>query len=209
MSAVIEPEVLNPVQLAPTTSRIHAFYGGLTSRQSQFIDGYIKTGNGAKSAFAAGYGSNLDIAATRASQLLRTRKIQDEIKRRIGISVASSQEVLETLTKHARADLTDVLSPDGEFSLKAAKQKRILKKLKVKTRTDKDGNVTVEKEFEIHDPQAALDKLGRFYKLFSDKPDSDTLSIDLSELVQLIGVGIERMREQRQLDATSTTETTP
>jgi len=177
-----------------STSRAPILFGGLTSKQNQFVANFTGndpqlTGNGAKSAFAAGYGSTLEIAAIRASQLLRTRKIREEVQRRLGISVASPSEVLETLTRHARADLTDVLTPDGEFSFKAARNKRLLKKLKIKKRYEKDadGNLqpVIEQEFEIHDPQAALDKLGKFHRLWSERAEIETQA-DPAQLATLL-----------------------
>jgi hypothetical protein len=158
---------------------------------------------------AAGYTDDKDCAAVIASQLLRSPKVKQEIKRRLGKAVASGEEVLELLTKHARADLTDILTPSGEFDYQRARRKRLLKKLKVKTTTDKDGSVRVEQEFEIHDPQAALEKLGRFHKLFTDRvettdgpSDPTRLASDLTAVLGVVREAIEayRVATQAQVD---------
>jgi hypothetical protein len=103
------------------------------------------------------------------------------------------------LTKHARSDLTDVLDSTGQLSWSKAKAKRLLKKLKTKTRTDKDGNITVEHEYEIHDPQAALEKLGKFHKLFTEKEVEVSLSeADVARLGEsLLNVMLEAAQRKR------------
>jgi phage terminase small subunit len=174
MSAPIETRQ----QLQPQLLTIPADFGGLTLKQNSFCDHYLTTGNATDAAIKAGFTLDRNSASTIGARLLRNVKVQAEIKRRLGISIASPNEVLETLTKHARADLTDVLDTNGQFDYRRARRKRLLKKLKVKKRIehDKDGNVTehVEQEFEIHDPQAALEKLGRFHKLFTDKVETSS-----------------------------------
>jgi hypothetical protein len=173
-----------PITPFPTIARLPGIFGGFTPRQSLFIDNYIGkndpklTGNGTRSAQFAGYKGNDTALAIAARQLLRLPKIQAEIRRRLGIAVASPGEVLETLTKHARADLTDLLDSKGNLVFSKAKSKRILKKLKTKTtrRITKDGEEIedITHEYEIHDPQAALRDLGKFHKLFTDRVESET-----------------------------------
>lgn len=204
----IAPNTENAQLLPP--SRAHLIFGGLSKREFLFVDFYLADpqGNGTEAARKAGFTGTDESLWTTASRLLRRAKVQVEIRRRLGKHIASSEEVLETLTKHARADLTDVLTPTGEFSFKAARNKRILKKLKVKTRYEKDadGNLqpVVEHEFEIHDPQAALDKLGKFHKLFTDRVETEsTLSAtDISRLGDALLTAMmqasARMREAQQ-----------
>lgn len=184
MSAPIETRQ----QLQPQPLTIPQDFGGLTLKQSAFVDHYILTGNATDSAIKAGYSLDRNSAHVIGSRLLRKVTVASEIKRRLGIAVCSSSEVLELLSKHARADLTDVLDHDGSFNLTKAKRKRLLKKLKTKktTRRTKDGEEIedITHEYEIHDPHAALDKLGRFYKLFSDQPDTE-LSLTESDLARL------------------------
>jgi hypothetical protein len=200
------------VTVSPSPGALPAF-GGLTLKQSAFLDNFLTNpdtlGNGTKSVIAAGYTDDKDCAAVIASQLLRSAKVKQEIKRRLGKAVASGEEVLELLTKHARADLTDILTPSGEFDFKRARRKRLLKKLKIKTTTDKDGSVRVEQEFEIHDPQAALEKLGRFHKLFTDRVettdgpgDPTRLASDLTAVLGVVREAIEayRVATQAQMD---------
>lgn len=193
------PTQLEPLNRSPLLHRFNE--DGLNERQLKFVDQYLLTGHGTKSVLAAGYNMSEPAAAIHASRLLRQPKIVRAIKRRLGTSIASPSEVLETLTKQARADLTDVLNASGEFDFKRAKAKRLLKKLKIRERTDKDGCITVEREFEIHDPQTALDKLGRFHKLFTDKMEtSQELSDeDVTRILQQVCSAIASKAEERRL----------
>lgn len=172
----------------PTIARTPAIFGGFTPRQSAFIDNYTGrndpelTGNGVKSAKAAGYQGEYHTLGVTARQLLKQPKIIAEIRRRLGIAVASPGEVLELLTKHARADATDIVDVNGDLDLRKARRKRITKKIRTKkiVRYTRDGERIEEfhTEAEIHDPQAALEKLGRFHQLFPTKVEITTSDLD-------------------------------
>lgn len=179
MSASIETRQ----QLQPQPLTVPQDFGGLTLKQSSFVDHYILTGNATDATVKAGYTEDRDSAAQVGSRLLRNVKVAAELKRRLGLAVCSSSEVLELLSKQARADLTDVLAVDGSFDFAKAKRKRLLKKLKTKKtiRRTKDGEEIedISHEYEIHDPQAALEKLGRFYNLWAETTTSVNLNINL------------------------------
>jgi len=172
-------------ELTTTQNQSFPLFGDLPLRHNLFVTHYLANdGNGTLAARLAGYpGDEAQLAVT-ASRLIRNVKVKLEIERRLGKSIASSDEVLERLTQHARGDLTDVLKPDGSFDLRYARARgssKLLKKLKVKRSIDKDGTEHVDHEYEIHDPQAALEKLGRFHKLFADRTESE-LVIDPQRL---------------------------
>jgi hypothetical protein len=170
------------INVQPVEAHHHAekLFGGLSRLESAFVDHYLADprGNASEAAKKAGYKSdNPEALWATASRLLRRVRVRNEIARRLGTSVASSTEVLEILSRHARSDLTDLLDNNGDFDLKRAKRLRILKKLKVKTRFEKDSegnlNPVTEQEFEIHDPQAAADKLGKFHGLWLDRVETN------------------------------------
>jgi len=171
----------NNRQLQPSV--IPPDFGGLTPRQLKFVERYVVTSNATESARYAGYSGDDNTLAVAGSNLIRNPKVQLAIRRKLGISVASGGEVLELLTKHARADLTDVLDIDtGEFNLKKARRKRLLKTLRTKktVRYTRDGERIEEThtEYQIHDPQVALEKLGRFHQLFPTKVEISTSDLD-------------------------------
>jgi phage terminase small subunit len=211
--AVIETEIVKTIpEVAREVARSinPALGNGLTLRTNRFIDHWLKNGNGTESARIAGFNGNEQTLAVTASQLLRNPKVAAEIKRRLGKHIASADEVLETLTNHSRADLAEVLESDGSFNLAGAKRRgvsRLLKKLKVKTRYEKDaeGNPVpvTEHEFELHDAQAATVHLGKFHKLFADKSEVE-VSIDSDRLADSIITSLMAAAARKRLEAEST-----
>ncbi len=189
------------------TPKVFPVFGDLTMRQNSFVGHYLEqNGNGTKAAKLAGYPGKDNQLAVTAHQLIRNPKIVRELKRRLGKAIATPDEVLERLTRQARADLTDVLDENGQFSLKKARAKRILKKLKVKTTTrrTKDGEEIedVTHEYEIHDPQVADERLGRFHRLFVEKGETELSAGDVERLSDSIIAGLfeaaQRRKQQEQ-----------
>jgi hypothetical protein len=187
MSAVVERKQ-HPYSLPP-------LLGGLTLRQFSFVDHYIQTQNATESARLAGYPQTERSLWVTGHRLLRSAKVQAELRRRFGKHILSADEVLESLSNHARSDIADVLEPDGSFDLKAAKRRgksKLLRKLKVKQRYEKDadGNITpvIEHEFELHDAQAALNTLAKYHGLLIERSESVNLnvSVERQELVVIL-----------------------
>lgn len=139
----------------------------LTLKQKLFVESYLETHNGVEACRRAGYKGNYKTLGVVASENLDKPNIAAEIQRRVSMAVMDSNEVLRRLSQHARASLADLLTEQGEFSLKEAKKRgtdHLLKKLKV--RKDKEG---ITYEYEIHDPQSALVHLGKHLGLFPTK----------------------------------------
>jgi hypothetical protein len=221
MSTPLNPEIVQPNHLLAGKSP-HVLLGGLTLKQAAFVDKFIQTQNATESALYAYNYESRDVAASKGSQLLRLGKIREEIQRRLGTHIASSEEVLQRLTIHARGDLTDILEPDGSINLKSAKKRgksQLLKKLKVKKRTEfRDDGTTIEHvdhEYEIHDPQAALNTLAKVHGLLSEKPQEVSLNPnDISRLGESLLASMleaaQRMRaETENLQLPATQDVTP
>ena len=182
-----EVTVFQPISAIPSYVN-----NALTPRTNLFINHWLVTGNGTESARLAGFPGDDNCLAACASRLLRSAKVQSEIRRLLGKHIASPEEVIVGLTNHARGDLAEVLEPDGSFNLQEAKRRgvsKLLKKLKVKTRYEKDadGNVVpiVEQEFELHDAQAAMVHLGRVHKLFVDRVEVKDETVEPDSLSPL------------------------
>lgn len=152
----------------------------LTPRQKAFVEAYCGEAmlNGTKAAGIAKYSGDDNALAVRASELLRIRKIREAIDALLSDSIISANEVLTRLARQAQASIADVLTEDGEFSLREAKRRgtdSLIKKLKVRkvTRRLKDDEEVedVSHEYEMYDAQAALVHLGRFHALFTDKQE--------------------------------------
>lgn len=128
---------------------------------------------------------NSSYASANASgtRLLVNVSIAEAIDERLAANAMSANEVLSRLKEHASGDMGDYwnIPDDGEPTIaltseKATNKLRLIKKLKVKTtrRTIPMGEdfidvATTEVDFELYDAQAALEKLGRYHKLFTDK----------------------------------------
>lgn len=202
MSTAITPEVVTALP-SHLNAGISPLVDGLTIRQAKFVERFIETQNATESIVYAYGVSDRNSAAVRGSRMLRLGKVQQAIQQRLGIAIASSDEVLQRLTIHARGDLTDVLESDGSFNLRKARKSgksQLLKKLKVKRRYEKDADGVAqpvdEYEYEIHDPQAALEKLGRFHKLFTDRVETES-TMQPDQLVTVFAAAFDRLRQQR------------
>lgn len=97
---------------------------GLSIAEEKFIDKYLETNNGTQSAIYAGYSPKT--AVVKGSQLLTRIKVQEEIKRRREKmekkSIATSEQVLEFLTRAMNGEIKDQFGLDAPLSerIKAA-----------------------------------------------------------------------------------------
>lgn len=142
----------------------------LSKKQQVFIEEYFLCGmNATEAARRAGYSDNY--LHTNASKLLQNTTIAGEIERRLKERQLSADEVLARLSDMARADMRDFIKPidvgndrivmlvDLGKALADGKT-HLIKKVKY--------NAQGGLEIELHDPQAALEKVGRHYGLFKD-----------------------------------------
>lgn len=147
----------------------------LTAKQQAFIDAYFECNmNASAAARKAGYTNR---ANTAASQLMSNGVISAEIERLRRENTMPASEVLFRLTQHARGDIGEVWDEvNGGVDWAKARDKGLtglIKKVKRKTtrlvhRDDPDEDV-IEEEIEFHNPQVALQLLGKHHGLFVDK----------------------------------------
>jgi hypothetical protein len=72
----------------------------------------------------------------------------------------SREEVLNSYARIARSDATDLLDEKGRIDVKLARKMRISKKVRQRTILGEQGEMTVvDTEFEIRDPDKALDAI--------------------------------------------------
>lgn len=87
----------------------------LTEKQKKFADYYIELGNATQAAIKAGYSAKY--ANTNASKLLQNTTIKSYIDERMeqlaSERIMSAQEILERLTKIAKADITETVIISG------------------------------------------------------------------------------------------------
>lgn len=150
----------------------------LTAKQRAFVNAYISNGfNGGQAAIAAGYAP--DSSYVEASRLLRNANIRAEIDALFSEHSMSAEEVLARLTEQARGDLGDIWDESsGQVDWKKARalgKTALIKRIKHKTSrvTREDGTdvETFEDEVELHNPQVALQLLGKQHGLFVDKQE--------------------------------------
>lgn len=145
----------------------------LKGKEKRFIEFYIGrcNMNGARAAREAGYSEKT--AKEIASQLLRKPHIRKAIDERFKPDVATPTEILSILSYQAKGKITDLLDEDGKLDIDAARENgddKLIKRLKITEFVDKEGAITQRRiDVEIHDPQVAAEKIGRFHKLFNEK----------------------------------------
>lgn len=142
---------------------------GLTVKQRKFIDFYLESGNATEAAKRAGYSDKT--AYSIGSENLTKPEIREVIKTRLRENAMSVDEAVGLLADFARGDLADFLDISGmgfHVNLRDAQEAgktHLIKKVRQKTTTflakkesDEDREVH-EIEIELHDPQAAIDKI--------------------------------------------------
>lgn len=145
----------------------------LNARQKRFADLYLGECrlNGKAAAIAAGYSERT--AAVIAAQNLTKLNIRRYLDDRLNSDVLTASEVLSMLSDFAKGSIADVLTDDGRFDYELATQRgtaRLIKDLKIVERVNAKGQVVSRTfDIELHDAQAAAEKVGRFHKLFTDR----------------------------------------
>jgi phage terminase small subunit len=129
----------------------------LTQKQRLFVEAYIgpANGNARTAARMAGYSGDDNALSSRAFELMRNPKIAELVGVRVEEAVMQSNEVLGELSAIAKADWQNFLE----------------------IRRDKDGE-TVSASLKLSDKIKALELLGKYHKLFSERLD---LNVQVSD----------------------------
>jgi len=157
----------------------------LLLRHEAFIEEYLICMNGTLAYQTTHPDVGYDTASVNASKLLRNTKIKAELERRFGEEVMTKKEVLKRLRDQANATLHAFVKVDDEghiyFNFKDKEAKRnfhLIKKVKHRkneTYNERSGEASEEHwvEVELHDPQRALELIGKYHALFTDKTESN------------------------------------
>lgn len=137
------------------------------ARHMAFVDNYFICGMNATEAYRRTYPKckKDESAWASASQLLREPKVRAAIDERMRELQMTADEAVSRLSDMARGDIRDLLDEEGNLDWEKARQlgvTKLIKKLKVTTTVS--GNEESEREttiqdVELHDPQAAIDKI--------------------------------------------------
>jgi phage terminase small subunit len=158
----------------------------LTPKHRRFIDAYFRLALNATDAYKDTYPkASYDAARVNGCKLLTDTNIKAEIDRRYSEQVMAPSEVLKRLSDMSRANLLPFIRITNEgftyfdFSHPDAKNYfHLIKKIKTKrTRRIEGRGDNAEEwedewvEVELHDAQAALEKIGKYHHLFREDVD--------------------------------------
>jgi phage terminase small subunit len=155
----------------------------LTTRQLAFIDEYLICMNGTQAYMTAYPKASYDTARANSSKLLVNASIKAEIERRMEEHALPSYEALKRLTDIARGSFLPFMRLDNDGHVyfnfnddEAKKHFHLIKKIKSKKhshssgKNDEQAEITEQwVEVELHDALRALELLGKYHKLFTDK----------------------------------------
>lgn len=147
----------------------------LNERQYIFCKEYITNGNNAAAAArVAGY------PESRSADLLKSPSIQAEMRRTLKILTmrheVTADRIIEELAAIAFLDIADVLNDDGTIkpiSQIPQKARRAIAGLDIAEIFEREGNTKILaghlKKFKIHSKEKALELLGKYLGMFTDK----------------------------------------
>jgi len=104
--------------------------------------------------------------------------------------------ILDRLASMAGGDITDVFR-GGEYLEEAAAELRIVKRVKVETRTDPQGGTVSKTEVEIHDPRAAVMDLARIKGLLAPEKVEHGLTEGAQTALERAIAGAQAKRKER------------
>jgi phage terminase small subunit len=133
---------------APTALTVVPPERKLTHKQELFVEAFIgqAKGNGTEAARLAGYSGNDETLSAVATENLRKPLIASRVRVRVDQAGATADRVL--------SEIADIAFAANEGF--------------TQTRFDKDGNV-VDARLELKDKLKALELLGKYHKLFTEK----------------------------------------
>lgn len=155
----------------------------LLLRHEKFIDAYLECLNGTQAWQDVHPEASYAVASQSASRLLRNVKIKAELERRFSELTMGKKEVLARLRAIANATLFPFIKIEDEKAFinladpNAKKHLYLIKKFKHSSRdtaNEKTGQVSSENwaEIELHDAMRALELIGKYHALFTEKTDS-------------------------------------
>ena len=154
----------------------------LNKAQQVFVSEYLKLFNATEAYLVAYPKSKRDSARANAARLIAEDNVKAEIEARLKEIHMSADEALKLMADIARGDITEFITPLGNLDidlLKTSGKGRLVKKIKQKTVTkigkgkeDEDTEI-LETEIELYPADAALDRVLRVHKKYTDPADNN------------------------------------
>ena len=159
----------------------------LTTKQKLFVKEYLIDFNGAQAAIRAGYSKKTakQIATENLAKPYLLQALQKEVDSKVKGIDELSQRIVDELKKVAFADIKDYLhfNKDGVsfHDSDEVDGTTISEVSSAETRTkekDKQETVRVNLKLKLHDKMKALELLGRYKTLFTDKHEVEIKSFE-------------------------------
>jgi phage terminase small subunit len=164
----------------------------MDNRRKMFVKHYLVDFNATKAAIAAGYSKKG--ATVTGCRLLANDKIKAEIEK----SIAKACEKLEITTEKVLAELAKIgfsnmydyikvygSDPSIDFSSLTREQAAAIQEVTIEEYTEGRGEEKRDikrTRFKLADKRGSLELLGKYLKLFTDKVEVTSESMDLGEL---------------------------
>jgi phage terminase small subunit len=185
-----------------TRTRTTSKKPALDPKQVAFCEAYLRTFNKSEAYRISHPGCQVQTSWTNGERALRNEKVQAYIAKRLKQMVMSADEVLARLSDHARGSLEHFLDINDEgfagINLAGDDAKsnlHLLKKIKtVRTRRTVGRGPDAEPwedervEIEIHDPQRALEQLGKYHNLFAEKDEDGNPITDEERIARVMAI---------------------
>lgn len=159
-----------------------AFVKKLNYKHRKFADAYFASGfrNVANAAIEAGYSEKS--AHVTGSRILKDAKVRAYLDKLMSEQVMSRDETLYRLGEYGRGDLREFI---GLSASEIAEHPRAWLIKKVKTKTRKVNSIAIDEyvEFELNDPQAALNSIAKYHGLLKD---GVTVNINVQLVMQVV-----------------------
>jgi phage terminase small subunit len=153
-------------------------YNKLSAKRQRFVDEYCVDFNGTQAAIRAGYSANS--AAIQAARLLindNVKKALDE--KRLEIAESSKlkvSDVIDELRNIAFSDITQVISfNNSKAKVKSSRKLSEDAKKTIASVSQTQNGLTVK----LHDKVKALELLGRYLNIFTDRVEVDGCGLGL------------------------------
>lgn len=141
----------------------------LNTKQTVFVEEYLKCWNSSEAARRAGYNGRSNQIGSR---LLTNVDIKAQIDERIAELKMSTDEVLIRLAEQARGSLAEFTDVQLMADLKDHPRAHLIKHLTTDVYEDKLGKLHYKTKFELYDAQAALVHIGKAHGLFNNDAGS-------------------------------------
>lgn len=183
----------------------------LTYKQELFVDAYLICGNAAEAARRAGYSRKT--ARSIGAENLTKPDIMAALRARAGEAEADPDEIVRRLVEHLRGSMGDfmVVRRGGEVDLnfsRAPDKLHLIKKFKKTVKTFGEDGTETSYELELYDAQAAAEKLGKYFRLWTDKDDEadlrralKALGLDPEHAIERAADGFEQLIRERAAGA--------